>query len=80
MGGLNPKWNEDQTPGSADRQFQLAMKLVEEEFLDRVNYYNDNWLPAKELVREAINKRLEVCYVAESTIDPNSREYPGTPG
>ncbi|XP_003737825.1 UPF0160 protein MYG1, mitochondrial [Galendromus occidentalis] len=60
VGGLNPKWNEEQTPAAADRQFQLAMKLAETEFLDKVNYYSNAWLPAKELVREAINKRYEV--------------------
>ena len=68
VGGLNPKWNEDPTPEAADRQFQLAMKLVGDEFLDRVSYYNDTWLPAKELVREAVKKRHEVGSNAGSRI------------
>jgi len=36
------------------------MNLVGEEFLDRICFYRDSWLPARSLVKEAICKRKEV--------------------
>ena len=42
------------------KQFQKAMNLVGEEFLDRVCFYRDSWLPARGLVKEALCKRQEV--------------------
>ena len=36
------------------------MNLVGEEFLDRVCFYRDSWLPARGLVKEALCKRQEV--------------------
>lgn len=36
------------------------------EFLEKVSYFKDSWLPAKDLVEEAIKKRLEVCTVVVS--------------
>ena len=42
------------------KQFQKAMNLVGEEFLDQVCFYRDSWLPARGLVKEALRKRQEV--------------------
>lgn len=36
------------------------MKLVGDEFMDKVLYYKKAWLPARELVVEAVEKRKEV--------------------
>jgi len=36
------------------------MNLVGEEFLDRICFYRDSWLPARSLVKEAICRRKEV--------------------
>ena len=36
------------------------MKMVGEEFLDRVTYYKRAWLPARELVEKAVNNRKQV--------------------
>lgn len=55
---LNPRWN-DPNPDS-EKQFQKAMNLVGAEFLGRVCFYRDSWLPARSLVKEAICKRKEV--------------------
>ncbi|CAH3197508.1 unnamed protein product, partial [Porites evermanni] len=55
---LNPRWN-DPNPDS-EKQFQKAMNLVGEEFLDRVCFYRDSWLPARGLVKGALCKRQEV--------------------
>lgn len=36
------------------------MKMVGAEFLDKVLYYKKSWLPARELVEEAVKGRTEV--------------------
>ena len=43
-------------------QFQLAMQLVGREFTERVMEYKDVWLPARAIVQEAIESRLQVTY------------------
>lgn len=40
--------------------FLKAMKMVGAEFLDKVLYYKKSWLPARELVEEAVKGRTEV--------------------
>lgn len=40
--------------------FQNACQLVEQEFLDKVNFYGKVWLPAREIVKEAIENRHSV--------------------
>eukprot|EP00794_Sanderia_malayensis_P016632 gene16632-18322_t len=55
---LNPRWNEENPDPEAG--FNKAMDLVRSEFMDRVSYFKDAWLPAKSLVQEAISKRFEV--------------------
>lgn len=54
---LNPNWNEE----NADEMvcFLKAMRVVGEEFMDRVLYYKKAWLPARQLVVDAIEKRKE---------------------
>ncbi|KAG8194273.1 hypothetical protein JTE90_024596 [Oedothorax gibbosus] len=54
----NPAWNEpnpDQTKG-----FQNASQLVEKEFIDRVTFYSKVWLPARDIVKQAIKNRHSV--------------------
>ncbi|KAK3730854.1 hypothetical protein QZH41_009970 [Actinostola sp. cb2023] len=58
VGGCNPKWNDpDPQP---DVQFQKALEIAGAEFLDKVLYYKDCWLPARSLVQKAIKQRYEV--------------------
>ncbi|KAH7971185.1 hypothetical protein HPB49_020099 [Dermacentor silvarum] len=52
---LNPPWNEPNP--KLDEQFQKAMKLTGEEFLERVRFYATAWLPARELVLTALQQR-----------------------
>ncbi|XP_052067437.1 MYG1 exonuclease-like isoform X1 [Mytilus californianus] len=54
---LNPNWNEE----NADEMvcFLKAMRVVGDEFMDRVMYYKKAWLPARQLVVDAIEKRKE---------------------
>lgn len=35
--------------------------MVEEEFLDRLEFYQSSWLPARAVVEEAVKKRHRVC-------------------
>jgi len=55
---LNPKWN-DPNPDPW-KGFQKAMELVKSEFLERVFYFKDSWLPARSLVEDAVKKRFEI--------------------
>lgn len=55
---LNPAWNDKQT--LPDKQFEKAMELVGEEFEGRVKYLYNSWIPARDLVVEAIEGRKEV--------------------
>ncbi|XP_075528900.1 MYG1 exonuclease isoform X1 [Dermacentor variabilis] len=58
VGHLNPPWNEPNP--KLDEQFQKAMRLTGEEFLERVRYYATAWLPARELVQTALQQRQKV--------------------
>lgn len=37
------------------------MDLVQEEFLQRLNFYQHSWLPARALVEEALAQRFKVA-------------------
>lgn len=41
--------------------FRKALQMVEEEFLDRLEFYQSSWLPARAVVEEAVKKRHQVC-------------------
>ncbi|XP_077978339.1 MYG1 exonuclease-like [Glandiceps talaboti] len=58
VGHLNPWWNDEDV--DVEERFQKAMKLVGEEFLDRVVFYHKCWWPARALVEEAIGERFQV--------------------
>jgi len=58
VGGLNPPWNVVNPDIRA--AFDKAMEMVGSEFIDRLNYYKDSWLPARKLVDEAIADRNNV--------------------
>lgn len=58
MNKLNPQWNSKDV--NIEERFEKAMALVLEEFLEFVNYARTVWLPAKDIVRNAVNNRLEV--------------------
>uniref|UniRef100_A0A2K5RIE2 MYG1 exonuclease n=1 Tax=Cebus imitator TaxID=2715852 RepID=A0A2K5RIE2_CEBIM len=40
--------------------FKRAMNLVQEEFLQRLDFYQHSWLPARALVEEALAQRFQV--------------------
>lgn len=55
---LNPSWNQP----SADEEelFKKAMNLVGNEFVERIVFYKESWLPAREKVLKALEERKTV--------------------
>ncbi|XP_059539019.1 MYG1 exonuclease isoform X2 [Myotis daubentonii] len=51
---LNPTWNQP------NQDTERAMDLVREEFLQRLDFYQHSWMPARALVEEALTQRLQV--------------------
>ncbi|XP_068568445.1 MYG1 exonuclease [Cebidichthys violaceus] len=58
VGHLNPRWNSKSQ--DTEEGFRKALKMVGEEFLDRVEYYQSSWLPARAVVEEAVKGRHQV--------------------
>ncbi|XP_028855186.1 MYG1 exonuclease [Denticeps clupeoides] len=58
VGHLNPWWNSKSQ--DTEEGFRKAMTLVGSEFLDRLDYYQRAWLPARAVVEEAIGTRMQV--------------------
>ncbi|KAK8879552.1 UPF0160 protein C27H6.8 [Apiospora arundinis] len=65
VGRLNPNWN-DPTPSdpaeaqaAEDARFVEASERIGTEFSRDLEFYTKAWLPAREIVRAAYNKRLE---------------------
>lgn len=59
IGYLNPRWNEQSGAADSDRRFEKASQLAGTEFFDRVDYTFEAWLPAREIVQVALDKRFE---------------------
>ncbi|KAK3536955.1 hypothetical protein QTP86_027149, partial [Hemibagrus guttatus] len=55
---LNPWWNSDCQ--DTEEGFNKAIALVGAEFLDRLQYYQNSWLPARVIVESAIQTRHQV--------------------
>lgn len=63
VGRLNSNWNsaaQYQTPAHENAQFQRAMIMTGEEFLDVVNGYLDQWLPGRSIVQQTVHDRFNV--------------------
>lgn len=58
VGRLNPQWNGKDV--NIEKQFAKAMDLVLGEFLEFVQYAKDVWLPARDVVRRAVESRFDV--------------------
>ncbi|CAL1546705.1 unnamed protein product [Lymnaea stagnalis] len=55
VGTYNPKWNEKNV--DIQLQFEKAMKLVGEEFSEKISFYQSAWLPARIIVAQAVKNR-----------------------
>lgn len=60
IGALNPRWNEEFNDSILDERFSKASELAGKEFLERLDYLYKAWLPAREIVKRAVEKRKEV--------------------
>ncbi|KAI9634991.1 putative GAMM1 protein [Dioszegia hungarica] len=57
---LNPNWNEPTSDEVYDAKFKEASQMTGEEFLGQLDYYANAWLPARDVVKAALDKRMEV--------------------
>ncbi|XP_065092496.1 MYG1 protein [Ochlerotatus camptorhynchus] len=58
---FNPAWNEESDDDTDSlKRFEKAKAYVGQEFVDKVLYYAKRWWPARELVQNAVKKRMEV--------------------
>ncbi|KAG0241480.1 metal-dependent protein hydrolase [Mortierella sp. GBAus27b] len=57
VGGLNPWWNQKDV--DQDAQFLKAVAMTGEDFTDAVRYLGLSWMPARELVVQALDKRMD---------------------
>lgn len=60
VGGLNTRWNQDSSNEATDAAFRKAVALTGSEFLEAVDYVAKCWLPARQLVEEAVNSRKQI--------------------
>ncbi|KAI3643450.1 hypothetical protein MP228_013005 [Amoeboaphelidium protococcarum] len=58
VGRLNPWWNQDDS--DMDERFARAMQICGEELRDRVLFISKAWLPARDLVKKALDERYKV--------------------
>lgn len=65
VGRLNPNWNDPvpsdpkEAQAAEDARFVTASQRIGEEFSKDLEYYAKAWLPAREIVKTAYEKRLE---------------------
>jgi len=57
---ISAAWNEPFDSKMVDTRFEKASQLTGGEFLGRLDYYAKAWLPARDLVADALNQRLNV--------------------
>uniref|UniRef100_A0A4W5JWV5 Uncharacterized protein n=1 Tax=Hucho hucho TaxID=62062 RepID=A0A4W5JWV5_9TELE len=58
VGHLNPRWNSKSQ--DTKEGFHKALGMVGAEFLDRVDFYQNSWLPARVVVEGAVQMRKQV--------------------
>jgi uncharacterized UPF0160 family protein len=59
VAACNPAWNTPVDQAGEDALFEKASGLIGDCFLRQLDYYAKAWLPARDLVVEAVNKRSE---------------------
>jgi uncharacterized UPF0160 family protein len=58
VAGLNPWWNQKDI--DVDGQFLKAVAMTGQDFTDAVRYLGLSWLPARDLVVKALDKRMDI--------------------
>ncbi|WFD36721.1 hypothetical protein MCUN1_003608 [Malassezia cuniculi] len=59
VGFLVPRWNEESNEAILLERFRKASELAGSEFFERVDYTVDAWLPARNLVIDALEQRTK---------------------
>lgn len=60
VGSFNPSWNDPAPDQDAeDSRFLQASTLIGETFVRKLDFYGRSWLPARDLVAAAVDKRFE---------------------
>ena len=57
---INPNWNEPATEAVYDAKFEEASKMTGQEFIEQLDYFGKAWLPARDIVKEAVEKRTDI--------------------
>ncbi|PWY98396.1 Ni-binding urease accessory protein [Testicularia cyperi] len=57
VGYLNPSWNEQSDNAQLDARFETASAMAGKEFFERLDYTFKSWLPARQIVVDALNRR-----------------------
>ncbi|KAJ7169872.1 GAMM1 protein [Mycena filopes] len=65
VASLNPAWNQPTGAQVLDAQFAKASQLTGEEFIGKLSYYANSWLPARDLLIESLE--------ASKSIDPTGK-------
>ncbi|KAG6813269.1 hypothetical protein H0H92_012683 [Tricholoma furcatifolium] len=66
VAALNPAWNQPSDPDTVDRQFAKASQLTGEEFLGKLNYYANAWLPARDILISSVAQ-------SKQNLDPSGK-------
>uniref|UniRef100_A0A1B0D999 Uncharacterized protein n=1 Tax=Phlebotomus papatasi TaxID=29031 RepID=A0A1B0D999_PHLPP len=57
---LNQKWKVVKEPYDSNVHFRKAMELVGGEFIEKILYYTESWLPARSIVETALINRHKI--------------------
>ena len=60
VGALNPAWNEETSDAILDAKFEVASEMAGKVFLAKLTYLHKSWLPARDIVKQAMAQRFEV--------------------
>lgn len=60
VASLNPTWNETATDDEIDAQFEKASTFMGDLFLNKLDFYGKAWLPAREIVVQALEESKSV--------------------
>ncbi|PPR06882.1 hypothetical protein CVT24_011572 [Panaeolus cyanescens] len=66
VGSLNPAWNQPADAVTVDIQFGKASELTGSEFLAKLDYYANAWLPARDLLVESVKS-------SQASFDPSGK-------
>ena len=56
VGRLNPSWNVVASHADVDEMFLKTSTLVGDEFIGRLYYYGNDWIPARQRVLDTMNE------------------------